>query len=97
VLSHIRKVFTKSLYVLLDAPAQVTLFVYDNDTFIVESFLDEYTDIQIALDSRFTSATDILSSKVFTCDPVSSDPAMSGISGFSLPLRPHSFIVFRVK
>jgi hypothetical protein len=97
VLSNIRKVFTKELYVLLDAPAQVSLFVYDNDTFIVESFLPEYADIRIELDSRFTSATDILSSKVFACEPVSAEAATSDTNGFNLPLKPHSFIVFRAK
>ena len=97
VLTYIRKIFMKELYVLLDAPAQVSLFVYDNDTFIVESFLNEYADIRIELDSRFSSATNILSSEVFACETVSSGDAMSGANGFSLPIKPHSFIVFRAK
>ena len=97
VLSNIRKVFTKELYVLLDAPAQVSLFVYDNDTFIVESFRNESADIRIELDSRFSSATDILSSTVFACAPASTDAALSGANGFNLSIKPHSFMVFRAK
>ena len=38
VLKAIRDVMAKDMYVRLDAPSRVSLFVYDNDRFIVESF-----------------------------------------------------------
>lgn len=41
VLRAIREVVAKDMYVRLDAPSMVILFVYDNDKFIVESFGEE--------------------------------------------------------
>lgn len=38
VLASIRNVLAKDMFVRLDAPSMVSLFVYDNDKFIVESF-----------------------------------------------------------
>lgn len=35
----------RDLYVRVDCPSQVALFVYDNDTFIVESFLPDTVTI----------------------------------------------------
>lgn len=41
ILSRIRDTVARELPVRVDGPAMVSLFVYDNGTFIVESFLDE--------------------------------------------------------
>ena len=38
VLNSIREIVAKDMYVRLDAPGRVSLYVYDNDKFIVESF-----------------------------------------------------------
>ncbi|OGC09558.1 hypothetical protein A2V82_06930, partial [candidate division KSB1 bacterium RBG_16_48_16] len=54
VLGRIREVLSGDLDVRIEGPSQVALFVYDNDTFIVESFLPEQTDIRIVVDSRFS-------------------------------------------
>ena len=39
VLNPLRRVLTRNLFVRLQGPAQVSLFAYNNNTFIVESFL----------------------------------------------------------
>ncbi|MDR1642073.1 MAG: hypothetical protein LBT59_20485 [Clostridiales bacterium] len=39
VLNAIRELFTQELGITLDAPSQVALFAYDNDTFALHSFL----------------------------------------------------------
>jgi hypothetical protein len=48
------------MYVRLDAPARVSLFVYDNDRFIVESFQDAPVDAHIVTDKRITKLRDVV-------------------------------------
>jgi hypothetical protein len=40
-LNQLRRIVTQGLDVRLDGPAEVSLFLYDNGTFVVESFRDE--------------------------------------------------------
>ena len=61
VLTSIKEVLTRDLPVRVEAPAQVSLFVYDNNTFIVESFLDRFTRVRIVADKKFTKLTDLKS------------------------------------
>jgi hypothetical protein len=56
----IRDVLTRDMYVHLDAPARVSLFVYDNDRFIVESFGDAPVEAHIVTDKRITKLRDVL-------------------------------------
>jgi hypothetical protein len=49
VLSRIKDTLTRELPVRVDGPGRVSLFVYDNDTFIVESFLDEPVDVGVTV------------------------------------------------
>ena len=92
VLTRIRKTVAKDIYVYLDAPAKIALFVYDNDTFIVHSFLDESADIGLVLDSRFTQLKDLLSDEVLSSTDKAQD---DNKNRFSLTIKPHSFRVFR--
>ncbi len=48
-LTRIRAAFSGDLGIHLDAPAQVVLFLYDNQTLIVESFRDEAEEISFML------------------------------------------------
>jgi hypothetical protein len=54
VLNVIREVLTKDLFVRMEGPGQVSLFLYDNNTFIVESFLPHAASVRLVLDKRFT-------------------------------------------
>jgi len=49
VTSAIKKFFLRGFPVRLDGPAQIGLFAYDNQTFIVESFLPVETDATLGL------------------------------------------------
>ena len=53
ILTQIRNALLRDLFVRIESPGDVSLFVYDNDTFIVESFLPETVDVRISLDPRF--------------------------------------------
>ncbi|MBK9989204.1 MAG: hypothetical protein IPP19_00320 [Verrucomicrobia bacterium] len=102
VLSAVRKVVTAKLPVQLVAPGKVSLFLYDNDTFIVESFLDEPVNVQVAVGLDRPAIEDLLSGETIVGEirtavlrwdaaPVPEKRVMS----FSL--APHSYRVFRLK
>ena len=61
VLRAIRDVLAKDMYVRLDAPSRVSLFVYDNDRFIVESFQENPVDARIVTDKRILKLRDVVS------------------------------------
>jgi hypothetical protein len=92
VLARIRSVLMGDLYVRVDGPAQVALFVYDNDTFIVESFLPETTQVRIVVDDGITAL----------CDALSGQPILdwrgqrTGEIGCEAAINPHSYRVFRL-
>jgi hypothetical protein len=102
VLNRIREVASKELFVRLNGPSQTALFVYDNNTFIVESFRDECIDIQLVVDDCFENIEDILTGDVlqgevlFTEAGWRGEPIVrTGKKGYSLTLKPHSYRVFR--
>jgi hypothetical protein len=58
-LNEIRRVLTPQLPVRIEAPSRISLFVYDNGTFIVHNFRDEPTEIAAVVPSHRESITDI--------------------------------------
>jgi hypothetical protein len=98
VLTRIKEIVTKDLFVRLESPAQVALFVYDNDTVIVVSFLDDDVDARLVLDECFTQIRDILSGEVFSgSDLLNKDGHRMGKTGYAVSIKPHSFRVFRAE
>ncbi|MDD5327286.1 MAG: hypothetical protein PHY02_05670 [Phycisphaerae bacterium] len=100
VLTQIREVLTQDLYVRVDGPSQVALFVYDNDTFIVESFLPETVNVKIVTDKRISKLRDVLSSKelagkVLIAPPVRGQTPGSDKTAFDVKIKPHSYRVFQ--
>jgi hypothetical protein len=66
VLNAIRGVVCRDLYVRLEAPSQVGLFVYDNDTFIVESFREAGGTVRLSIEGRITKLRDLVSGRELT-------------------------------
>jgi len=64
-LNQIRNVFTKDFKVQLEGPSKVCLFMYDNGTFIVESFLPYMARANIVVDKKDAKLHDLLSSGEF--------------------------------
>jgi hypothetical protein len=100
VLNAIRRVITAALPVKLEAPGKVSLFVYDNGTFIVHNFRDEPVNAGVTLRGGVTGVTDLLSNQV-TATTERQEPARLGapatttsVAAFSI--APHSFRAFRV-
>ncbi len=88
VLRSIRQVLAGNMYVRLDAPSRVSLFVYDNDTFIVESFRDDPVQARILADKRITKLRDIVSGEETT------GSAQGPNMVFQVPLTRASYRVF---
>jgi hypothetical protein len=96
VLTRIKEIVAKDLFVQLDAPAQVVLFAYDNDTFIVESFLNDLVDARLVLDSSFAQVRDILSGEVLSGeDFLDWQGQKTGKRRYAVSIKPHSFRVFK--
>ena len=53
VTSALKSYVMRGFPVRVDGPAQVALFAYDNNTFIVESFLPAETDVKISVDGQW--------------------------------------------
>jgi len=102
VLTRIKETLARDLYVRLEGPSQVALFVYDNDTFIVESFLPELVDINIVVTKQVGGLRDILSGEVLSQSTATSGRGMFGRRGntqpqkiFNAQIKPHSYRVFQ--
>jgi hypothetical protein len=59
VLNSIRQTVAGSLGTVLEGPGEVSLFLYDNGSFIVESFLDEPVTVNVLLDPGMAGITDL--------------------------------------
>ncbi|KPK85611.1 MAG: hypothetical protein AMS27_06845 [Bacteroides sp. SM23_62_1] len=102
VLSEIKRILAKDIFVRLEAPAKVSLFVYDNQTAIVESFLDESVETSLIGDNTFTKMTDLVSGESFAAEKISINMPWGGTAEtnevrFSFSLKPHSYRVFKIE
>ncbi len=86
-LNAIRARLTEHLPVQLEAPGKVSLFLYDNDTFIVNSFLDEPVEVSVAIDIDKNSIEDLLSGEILTGE------IRNKYSRWDKPPQPHKRII----
>lgn len=95
-LDALRSYLMGNFPVRIEAPAKVSLFAYDNGTFIVESFRDEAVEVTV-LASKADSLTDLV-----TGDKLSGTvrkprhPAEQTSTAFKATLPPHSYRVLEV-
>ena len=88
MLGQSANVVAKDMYVRLDAPSMVSLFVYDNDKFIVESFAEEPVPARIVTDQRITKLRDMETGQELTGQPQGSTTV------FETPLARGTYRVF---
>jgi hypothetical protein len=69
VLAALRSVLCRDMYVRLEAPAQVSLFVYDNDTFIVESFRESSGSARLVTEKRIAKLRDLQTGRELVGQP----------------------------
>ncbi|HWB27781.1 MAG TPA: hypothetical protein VG738_20045 [Chitinophagaceae bacterium] len=102
VLNKIRDVLGAQLPVHIEGPSGISLFVYDNNTFIVESFLDKETIVKAVTPASFETITDINSNQAISGEL--RQPGFSYIEKnmgpknvYSFTVKPHSFRVFTIQ
>ncbi len=107
VVSRIKDTLVRDLSVRLDGPGLTSLFVYDNDTFVVESFLDEPVDVTVTVAKQIRGLRDLQSDEVLSPNRgVGAGPfggrrgGFGGMGGgprttFAMQIRPHSYRVFK--
>ena len=98
VLTQIKRALTQDVFVRVEGPAQVSLFAYDNNTFIVESFLPDETDVKVAVAGGFTRLRNLVTGAVTTGEMEEQGSGRFGGGdprrSFTAHLLPHSYSVF---
>jgi hypothetical protein len=85
---------------LASAPAQVSLFAYDNNAFVVQSFLPNPCAVTVALASNPATITDLLTNQVLSPSAAGGDGFRTSSYGrasgtrFSITIPPHSYRAF---
>ena len=103
VLTQIRNVLLRDLFVRIEGPGDVSLFVYDNNTFIVESFLPESVDIRISADPRFDRIQEITTGQEYSGKAGGAGGfGVFGMGGtrrmiYPIQIKPHSYRAFSAK
>ena len=87
------------------APGDVSFFIYDNNTFIVESFLSGSVDVRVSLNPKFSKIRDLITGEELSAQPGAQE-LPGGFGGFGagggkrlvcpLQIKPHSYRVFSV-
>jgi len=92
----------QDISIRVDGPAKIALFIYDNNTFIVKSFLDDLSNIRIITNPEIAKLQDLISreelniserliSRRFWGRQIGEDKM-----AFDIKIKPHSFRAFRM-
>jgi hypothetical protein len=102
-LNRIREVLSGKLKMYIEGPAKVSMFFYDNNTLIVESFLDESTELNIVTDKQFKKLSDLVSNENYNGtirEPIMGwwgRPIGDQKMVFNFTIKPHSYKVFKIE
>lgn len=99
VLTRIKRYIQGDFAVRLEAPPHVSVFAYDNDALVVESFRDEPSSAVTSVLGRAKGLRNIATGRTYT--PASAAPAsnpdVAPRTDFKLDLPPHSFVALKVE
>jgi len=99
VLNRLRQVVGGDLGVRLEGPAKISLFVYDNHSFVVHSFLDQEVSVKILLEEKCNEITDVASGEKIS-GTLRKFPGLVTKKNegdkkiFEIKIKPHSFRAF---
>ena len=94
-LNAIRSYVLGNFPVRVEGPAKVSIFAYDNGSFIVESFRDEPAEVTV-LATEVTSLKDLVSGEALTgIAHKPRHPAEPKSNAFTMTLAPHSYRVLK--
>ena len=93
-----------------NAPAQVALFRYDNNTFIVQNYLPTEAEVTVSMAGKVAEIQDLLTGKDITPAPATGrgfggfgrgfggpGPAAPPRTSFTFTVLPHSYMAFAAK
>jgi hypothetical protein len=88
--------------VRIDAPAKISLFAYDNHTFIIESFRDQPTEVTLTTGAAFAHLKNLQTSESLTGTPITTAerraaaiaPTERSEVSFKITIPPHSYAAF---
>ncbi len=101
VLSRLKEILTPEMPALLEASGYTSLFVYDNNTVIVESFADETRQVKLRLADGFSKAKNLVSGEEISGEKKEyfqgrrQPPVTKTI--LNLELKPHSYLVLQLE
>ena len=102
VLSVIRQMLGASEPIRLDnAPAQVALFRYDNNAFIVQNYLPTAAEVTVSVAGNVAQLQNLLTGEIVK--PAPADNRSFGFAdnpsrtSFSFTVLPHSYVAFKAK
>jgi len=100
LLTSIKQFVLRDFPVRLDAPSQVSLFVYDNHTFVVQSFLDKPAQVMVSVLGTYKHLRDLATGQVIggkAAAPIRSfgrTVETPQRTEFQIEVKPHSFVAF---
>lgn len=90
VLKSIRKAISQNCVAQLDAPANIGLFNYDNNTFVIKSFLPYQQDVTLTIPKPDAQLMDVVSGHMLQ------GICVNGKTVYRLELSPMSYRVYKV-
>lgn len=98
-LNAIRSYVMGDCPVRIDGPAQVSLFAYDNGTFIVESFRDQPADVTILVPPGATLTNLVTGDQPAPLPPVkrARGARLSNLERYRVNVQPHSYLAFATR
>jgi hypothetical protein len=106
VLTAIRSYLGEGLPAVLDGPGQVSLFPYDNGTFVAESFRSEPVTVTVTIPGSGKHLRNLATGEIVEAAPPARDestprrraiPNQPSTTGFAISLPPHSYAAFAVE
>ncbi|HUN87891.1 MAG TPA: hypothetical protein VMU28_03815 [Terriglobales bacterium] len=94
-LNAMRSYIMGNFPIRIEAPAKVSIFAYDNGSFVVESFRDEPTEVTV-LSASGTPLHDLVVNDQLSGQPRKArHPGEAATTAFAFTLQPHSYRAFR--
>jgi hypothetical protein len=99
VVSTIKDYLLGDFPIRLDGASKVSLFAYDNSTFIVESFLDKPAEVTVSTTGGFKKLNNLLTAETINGQLLPARRLQQGLPGaervtFKLIVKPHSYLAF---
>jgi hypothetical protein len=108
-LNLVRNILTRDLPVRIEGPAQVALFEYDNDTFIVQNFAAAEATVTVGVTRPNSRLRNLVTDETLSTQSPPGRGRGRGFGGqnnpdfvpprtsFTVTIKPHSYLAFAVE